>query len=82
MNDTLADREGEWSVYIKDLDNDSSLLINDRTVYPDGEIKLFAMGAAYQAIYDGTYHEDVLYDDIENMVVNSNNDAFSNIAGR
>ncbi|SDA31804.1 beta-lactamase class A [Ruminococcus sp. YE71] len=75
----LESEPGDWSVYIKDLSTNKTILINERTFYPASTIKLFAMAAAYQQIYDGKYVEETLFGDISAMASKSNNDSFNNL---
>ncbi|MBR1864443.1 MAG: serine hydrolase [Ruminococcus sp.] len=79
LEDKIAPYTGEWSVYVKNLDTDKSITINNRPIYPASIIKLFALGAAYQQINDGIFVEETLYPDLEQMAVHSNNVAFNNI---
>ena len=79
VSEMLETQGGDWSVYFKKLDTGESFLINDRTFYPASTIKLFAMAAAYQQIYDGIYSEETLYPDISAMASESNNVSFNNL---
>lgn len=44
----LEEYDGEWSVYVKDLETEDSILINDRQFYSASLIKAFAMAKTYQ----------------------------------
>ncbi|MBQ7372888.1 MAG: hypothetical protein IJW67_13600 [Blautia sp.] len=38
---------GSWSVYVKDLKNGGTILINDTSMYPASTIKAFVMASTY-----------------------------------
>ncbi len=40
--------EGQWSVYVKDLNEDEELLINNQQMYSASLIKAFVLAASYQ----------------------------------
>lgn len=40
--------DGEWSVYVKDLNADNSVLINDKSLYSASLIKAFVMAKTYR----------------------------------
>lgn len=44
----IAQYEGEWSVYVKDLNADNSVLINDKSFYSASLIKAFVMAKTYR----------------------------------
>ena len=70
---------GEWSVYVKNLDSGRSVSINNGRVYAASLIKLYAMGAAYSKIEAGEISEESLANDLTNMITVSSNDAFNAI---
>ncbi len=53
LENELAGYDGEWSVYIKNLNTGETILINDRPMKSASVMKLFVMGAVYQAIGEG-----------------------------
>lgn len=44
----IAEYEGEWSVYVKDLTTDNSILLNDKSLYSASLIKVFVMAKTYR----------------------------------
>ncbi len=70
---------GTWSIYVKNLDTEYFITINNRQVYAASEIKLFALAAAYQQIADGVISEDEVYNTLFEMTANSSNEAFNSI---
>ena len=71
--------EGEWSVYVKNLDTDKSISVNNQQMYAASLIKLFAMAAAYQQINDGILQQQDIYDTIYKMITVSDNDCFNSV---
>lgn len=73
----MTDRyEGRWSIYVKDLKNDRSIIINDQPMEAASLIKLYIMGAVYEqmgmnAIDDNLTISDALY----NMITVSDNES-------
>ena len=49
----LAEYDGNWSVYVKDLKSHKSLMINDVPMKSASVMKLFVMGCVYKAIEEG-----------------------------
>lgn len=47
LTELLSGYDGEWSVYVKDLNTEQSLLINDRPYYSASLIKAFVMAKSY-----------------------------------
>lgn len=48
----ISGYDGDWSVYVKNLETDESFVINDRPMKSASVMKLFVMGAVYKAIED------------------------------
>lgn len=70
---------GEWSVYVKNLESGKSISLNSKPLYAASLIKLFAMGAAYQKIEDGSLTESSVSKLLESMITVSSNDSFNSI---
>ena len=49
----IADYDGEWSVYVKNLNTDESFVLNDRPMKSASVMKLFIMGTVYKAFESG-----------------------------
>lgn len=75
----ISEYSGDWSVYVKNLDTGQSFAINSHPVYAASTIKLFALAAAYQQIFEGYITEDEIYDTLFNMAANSNNESFNSV---
>lgn len=71
---------GTWSIYVKNLDTNETLCINNRKIYAASLIKLYAMGAAYDRIGQGRLKESSVSSTINSMITVSSNDAFNSIA--
>ena len=50
----LSSYSGTWSVYVKNLEDGSSMIINDIAMPSASLMKLFVMGTVYEAISNGT----------------------------
>lgn len=83
VNATLASTDGTWSVYVKDLKNDTSFTINDQPLYAASLIKLFVLESSYK-----NYHQllenaggDTAYlnQTLSNMITVSDNEAFNEL---
>lgn len=70
---------GTWSIYVKNLNTGESITINNKKMYAASLIKLYAMGAAYQKIKNGSVKESRVSGTISNMITVSSNDAFNSI---
>ena len=70
---------GTWSVYVSNMTTGHSFSINNRPMYAASLIKLFAMGAAYQRVADGTMSEGAVSGLIPTMIADSNNSAFNSV---
>ncbi|MCD8022183.1 MAG: class A beta-lactamase-related serine hydrolase, partial [Lachnospiraceae bacterium] len=49
----IAEYDGTWSVYVKNLNTDESFVINDQPMKSASVMKLFIMGTVYEAIEEG-----------------------------
>ena len=93
ISETVSGYEGEWSIYIRAVEENETLILNDRQMRPASMIKLFVMEMAYsnrEQILKGlsailnTGPEDPrtaqrLTDLIRNMVVYSDNESFNEL---
>ena len=54
IEDRIEQYDGEWSVYVKNLSTDESIVVNDRPMKSASVMKLFIMGTVYTAFDDGS----------------------------
>ena len=54
IENRIGQYDGEWSVYVKNLSTDESIVINDRPMKSASVMKLFIMGTVYTAFDDGS----------------------------
>ena len=50
LDKMLSEYEGEWSVYVKDLNTEETILINDKQFYSASLIKAFVMSETYRNV--------------------------------
>jgi beta-lactamase class A len=76
LEQELAGYDGDWSVYVKNLNTDESFVINDRPMKSASVMKLFIMGTVYRAFEEGTMDrtEEVM-SLMNNMISVSDNEA-------
>lgn len=79
LKKSIKGYRGKWSVYVKNLDTNQSLLINNRRVYAASLIKLFAMSTTYDCISDGKFKESSVSRLLNSMITVSSNDAFNSL---
>ena len=78
LEDMIEHYSGSWSVYVKDIDSNEYLSINDAQYYSASMIKLFCAAAAYDLIDQGTLEEDETVTRLmREMISVSDNDAFN-----
>ena len=76
LTSMLNDYSGDWSVYIKDISNDSVISINDRPMESASLIKLYIMGAVMEQIKLGNLEKtDKIYSLLSDMITVSDNEA-------
>lgn len=88
----LEEYTGEWSVYVKDLNTEDSILINDRQFYSASLIKAFAMAKTYNDLEEVNANEgaklnikdsDAARAKVENLLWNmitvSDNESFNEL---
>lgn len=54
IENRIGQYDGEWSVYVKNLSTDESIVVNDRPMKSASVMKLFIMGTVYTAFDDGS----------------------------
>lgn len=69
LNTLLAGLEGQWSVYVKDLNTDEEILINNQQIYSASLIKAFVLAATYENL------DQVWADETARLNVTSDNPA-------
>lgn len=80
IKENIAAFPGEWSVYIKDLDNNIAFTVNNKPMYSASLIKIYAMGAVYQSIEQGRITDnDSIHINLKNMITVSSNDSFNTL---
>lgn len=79
LRNNIKNCYGNWSVYVKNLNDGSSLTINDRKMYAASLIKLYAMSGCYTKIGQGKISEKAVSSTLYNMITWSSNDAFNSI---
>ena len=77
----LADKEGDWSLCLKDCKTGDTISINSHQVYSASLIKLFVAETAYNQEANGVMKiTDTTEGEIRKMLTYSDNDAWSDIA--
>ncbi len=79
INTAVGSYYGSWSVYVKVLDSDAEISINNRQMYAASLIKLYAMAAAYEEIEAGSLDEAAMNSYLEPMITQSSNEAFNSV---
>lgn len=76
VENRLADYDGDWSVYVKNLKTDESFVVNDRPMKSASVMKLFIMGTVYEAIESGELSRtDEVVSLMNNMITASDNES-------
>lgn len=71
---------GRWSVYVKNLNDGQSCLIGNNYYYAASVIKVFTMGAVYEAINNGKLSESGYINQLLNsMITYSSNESFNTL---
>ena len=78
----LKNLKGSWSVYVKNLKTDESILINEKAMYAASLIKLFAMGAVLEQVKEGKQDLQAVSSWISPMITVSDNGSFNLIVSR
>lgn len=83
LKEKLAAYDGDWSVYVKNLKNDETILINDRPMKSASVMKLFILGTMYQSFEEGELERtDELMALMKDMIIYSSNDASNELLYR
>lgn len=79
----LKGYSGTWSVYVKRLDNNDSVTINDTALYAASVIKPYVMASIYNQIDTGKIKETATITSLNrSMITVSSNDAFNELVKR
>ncbi|MCD8346597.1 MAG: class A beta-lactamase-related serine hydrolase [Lachnospiraceae bacterium] len=75
---TIADYDGTWSVYVKNLNTDESFVINDQPMKSASVMKLFIMGTVYTAFEEGELERtsEIMY--LVNKMISSSGNIVAN----
>ncbi|MBE5924600.1 MAG: hypothetical protein E7271_09060 [Lachnospiraceae bacterium] len=80
VNKVLKGKSGTWSVYVKNLDTNEYMLINDKKLPSASLIKLYVMMAAYERVDEGELDEDkALTSSMKKMITVSDNASANSI---
>lgn len=80
INDYVPERDGDWGVFVKCMDNNEYLSLNEKPYSSASLIKLFTMAALYNELENGTIAEsDELDEQLTLMITESSNDALNYI---
>ena len=72
----LKGSKGSWSVYVKNLDTNEYMLINNKKLPSASLIKLYVMMTAYDEVKKGNIKENTLFNSrMKSMITVSDNDA-------
>ncbi len=82
ITDLLEQYQGDWSVYIKNLENGKTIQINEHSMESASLIKLYIAGATYELIEQGKIEEtDTITNALHQMITVSDNES-SNVLVR
>lgn len=90
LTEMIGGEDGTWSIYVKNLDTDVSIVINDEPVYAASLIKLFVMEKTFRdmdmlidndAAYTGSEEESCqkIMTTLENMIEISDNESYNEL---
>ncbi|HIT05937.1 MAG TPA: serine hydrolase [Candidatus Scybalocola faecipullorum] len=90
LTEMIGGEDGTWSIYVKNLDTDVSIVINDEPVYAASLIKLFVMEKTFRdmdmlidndAAYTGSEEESrqKIMTTLENMIEISDNESYNEL---
>ena len=60
LKSMIAGYEGIWSIYVKNLNTEEEIILNDQKIYPASLIKAFVMAASYENMDQILEHEAAL----------------------
>ena len=76
IENRIKEYDGDWSVYVKNLSTDESIVINNEPMKSASVMKLFVMGTVYKAMEAGELERtDEVMSLIENMITVSDNES-------
>lgn len=76
IEEAIAGIDGEWAVYIKNVDTNEYLSINNHPMYSASLIKLFIMNSIYEKLENGELQKtDEVAGLLQEMITVSDNDA-------
>jgi beta-lactamase class A len=71
---------GTWCIYVKNLDTNKMLLINNQPLYPASLIKLFNMGYTYERVDQGKLQmTSTIESQVKSMITVSSNDSHNEL---
>ena len=74
----ISGYSGSWSIYVKDLENNEYLSINNVQYFSASLIKLYCAATAYELMENGTLEETERIDSLMSQMISvSDNDAFN-----
>ncbi|MCC8169331.1 MAG: class A beta-lactamase-related serine hydrolase [Oscillospiraceae bacterium] len=76
IEESIAAAEGEWAVYVKNVDTNEYLSINNHPMYSASLIKMFIMNAVYEKLENGELEKtEEISSLLTEMITVSDNDA-------
>lgn len=83
LEKTIQGYDGEWAVYVKNLDTEESFSIQDKPMYSASMIKSFVMAAVYESMEKGRMARDTVIERLlEQMIAVSDNEAYNELVRR
>lgn len=90
VEDMIADYDGNWSVYVEELEYENAFSINNQGMYPASLVKLYAMAATFENMgqvldneteYLGSEESarDTVAQLLENMIEISDNESYNEL---
>ena len=91
LEESMEEYEGEWSVYVKNLETEEHIMINARQAYSASLIKPFVMAKTFEDLEEVTEHEAALkkvdpetaqskiWRLLDDMIVVSDNESFNEL---
>lgn len=76
LEEEISGYDGDWSVYVKNLNTNEEFVINDRPMKSASVMKLFILGAVYRAFEEGELERsEETMSLVQNMITVSDNEA-------
>lgn len=80
LRETSDEYRGTWSIYVKNLDTNEYLCIEDQQIYSASLIKLYNMATVYEEIEKGNLEKDQKVTNyLHNMITVSDNGAYNHL---